>query len=108
MKSWNGTTLSLSDTKGQPEAAIGSGLVNQNQPGIRRRRISLVLTVQGFAQTSTPAKVPGSPRDELKHMLTETGMSVAMFDHGKHGSDEVSQGAERKSPATRHPGKVRA
>jgi hypothetical protein len=39
--------------------------------------VLLVLTVQGFAQT------PRSLRDELKHMTTETGMSVAMFDHGK-------------------------
>jgi len=43
----------------------------------------LVLTVQGFAQTPTLVKAPRSLRDELTHMPAETGMSVAMFDHGK-------------------------
>jgi hypothetical protein len=45
--------------------------------------VLLVLTVEGFAQTLSLVKAPGSLRDELTHMSAETGISVAMFDHGK-------------------------
>jgi WD40-like Beta Propeller Repeat len=45
--------------------------------------VLLVLTVQGFPQTPTRVKASGSLRDELTHIPAETGMSVAIFDHGK-------------------------
>jgi hypothetical protein len=45
--------------------------------------VLLVLTVEGFAQTLSLVKAPGSLRDELTHISAETGISVAMFDHGK-------------------------
>jgi hypothetical protein len=60
--------------------------------------VLFVLIVQGFAQTPVPFiqaiansklsvslfwAAPRILRDELKHMPEETGMSVAMFDHGK-------------------------
>lgn len=43
----------------------------------------LVFTVWALPQTATSRKAHLSLRDDLKLMQAETGMSVAMFDHGK-------------------------